>query len=888
MVTSLFTRVLCVVLIALLLFTGFISTSPVFAMPPAQDTPPALVYGQTVDGRIDRSQPSVFYAFQAGESDVVTITMIATSGELDPFVVLNDATRTPLVTDDNSGDNGNARLTFIIPTAGQYIIQATHAGGVPPEAGGTFSLNLTASADAPAPGAVPPAPSDTPTIEGDSVRLMKIEPGTTTRDTLNRQVALRYYWFEGQAGDQISLTPQPLGGFQALYVLYDATFAELKRAEPGTELRASLPHNGPHILAVALPDPANAGGEYAFTYDHFANPAAAGNSTPITYGETQQGNIDAAVTAATYRFNGTVGDTITIIMRRAGGDLNSYLYLLDSNGQLLFEDNDSGGTNGDAQITFELPTDGAYVIVATRLGQAQGTTSGSYIVELQSDAAPPAQAEEPVPTLPAEYASLPQIAYGDTVEGTLSNAKFMDFYVFFGHAGDLITIEMLSPTIDTPTGLDPLLILLDHERIPLVENDDIVDEVERESRIEYTLTETNYYAIVATRFEQESGATSGPYTLTLSGPDGAAVSTDTVSGSATPLGQLDTAPINTDVPTQGIFGAGADLYTFSAAENDLLNISITTDPGFDSILVLADENLNEVLSSGTGALTDITIPKAGQYTVLVAPRFGPVNPIGGAYSLTLTQTAVDEVEVFTGPRAIAYGDTVNGLIDETIISQVYTFSGTAGERVRITMEATPDSTLDCYLELQDATGAVLDQNDDIDPGVIRDSQIIIDLPADGTYTLIAARYVGPDTEPTTGRYRLTLDLLDEDAVIGVSSLSVPLVYGQTEVAEINDEQYLLFFVFDGTAGDTITIEVGHLTGNLDSVLHLYQSVGDGWIEIDSNDDSPTGGTYAPLLSNVVLPQTGKYLIAINRYGLERETSYGTFALTLTLVSNAGN
>ena len=36
-----------------------------------------------------------------------------------------------------------------------------------------------------------------------------------------------------------------------------------------------------------------------------------------------------------------------------------------------------------------------------------------------------------------------------------------------------------------------------------------------------------------------------------------------------------------------------------------------------------------------------------------------------------------------------------------------------------------------------------------------------------------------------------------------------------------------------------------------------------------------------LLSNIILPQTAKYLIAVSRYGLERETTIGTFTITLT-------
>jgi hypothetical protein len=67
-------------------------------------------------------------------------------------------------------------------------------------------------------------------------------------------------------------------------------------------------------------------------------------------------------------------------------------------------------------------------------------------------------------------------------------------------------------------------------------------------------------------------------------------------------------------------------------------------------------------------------------------------------------------------------------------------------------------------------------------------------------------------------------------------------------------------------------------------MHLYQSVNNQWVEIANNDDAPTGNTYAPLLGGIILPQTGKYLIAVNRYGMERENTAGTFSITLTLNS----
>ncbi len=857
----------------------------VWAAPGAQDAMPVLVYGQTVEGEISPAQPSVFYAFDASANDVVTITMIVTAGALDPFLVLNTAERMPLVTDDNSGGGLNARLTFVIPSDGRYIIQATQAGGVPPEEGGTFTLNLTAAVDGPPQPAITSTPSipETPAIQGDSVRLVMLEAGGAVRDTLSQQVALRWYWFEAEGGEQVVFTPEMAGSFQPLYALYDGAFQELGRSGQGVELHASLPQDGIYFLAVALPDPAGDGGAYSFTFDRAPNPATEGNYLPLSYGETVSGNVDDTISAVTYRFYGSAGDTITVTMSRAGGDLNSYLYLLDADGQLLFEDNDSGGGNGDARLVYTLPYDGAYLIVATRLGQMQGTSSGSYVLMLQSDAPSPQITLTPEPTLPPEYVTLTPITYGETVEGELSNARYMDFYVFLGHEGDPITIEMRSLNADQPNGLDPLLILLDDGRIPLVENDDIVEGQERDARIEYTLPKTAYYAIVATRFEQETGTSAGPYTLTLEGPGGQAPAELQQPEDTSPLGRLSAEALPPDVPVQGTFEGGARLYTFYADAGDTVDLTATSDAGDGVMLVLADQNLSELVSSGMGALSAVTIPKAGDYGVLIAPRVGPIVPPGGTYTLALTYTVGEAVpqDVPQGPRAIAYGDVVNGVIDDEHVSQIYTFNGLADQRVRITMEATPGSELDCYLELQDADGATVDANDDIDPGQIRDSQIVVDLPADGEYTIIASRYVGPDAPPTSGRYRLMLELVDENAVTGVSSMVEPLGYGQTVVGELNDDQYLLFYVFEGQAGDVVTIEVEHLSGNLDSVLHLYRAEGDGWVEIASNDDSPVGGTYAPLLSRVVLPQSGKYLVAINRYGLESEHTYGTFSLTLT-------
>ncbi|RPI99920.1 MAG: hypothetical protein EHM39_05700, partial [Chloroflexi bacterium] len=104
--------VLCAVLYAMV--TVAIWPGSAAAAPARQENLVPLVYGQTVDGTIDDNQPSVLYIFDAAAGDVITVAMIVTGGDLDPFLVLNNFDRMPLTTDDNSGGGVNARLTFVI------------------------------------------------------------------------------------------------------------------------------------------------------------------------------------------------------------------------------------------------------------------------------------------------------------------------------------------------------------------------------------------------------------------------------------------------------------------------------------------------------------------------------------------------------------------------------------------------------------------------------------------------------------------------------------------------------------------------------------------------------------------------------------------------------
>jgi hypothetical protein len=63
-----------------------------------------------------------------------------------------------------------------------------------------------------------------------------------------------------------------------------------------------------------------------------------------------------------------------------------YLYTYEGQPQLIAANNDLVAGNPDAAIVrVKLPQSGRYLIVATRVGAAQGTTEGSYTLTLSRD-----------------------------------------------------------------------------------------------------------------------------------------------------------------------------------------------------------------------------------------------------------------------------------------------------------------------------------------------------------------------------------------------------------------------------------------------------------------------------------------------------------------------
>jgi hypothetical protein len=119
-------------------------------------------------------------------------------------------------------------------------------------------------------------------------------------------------------------------------------------------------------------------------------------SEDITYGEV----VDETITTESFfdhwNFYGSEGDVILIRMAASNG-LAPLIGLIDAGGDLIMRsDARSDGSltdapvDGVAEIRFTLPSQGEYTIIATRVDNANGTTTGSYRLSLN--------VEQPTPT----------------------------------------------------------------------------------------------------------------------------------------------------------------------------------------------------------------------------------------------------------------------------------------------------------------------------------------------------------------------------------------------------------------------------------------------------------------------------------------------------------
>ena len=340
-----------------------------------------LRYQDSVIGTISDTNAEVFYTFQAEQGDILNISMVRSSGTLDPYLQVVDSERFEIAkNDDHSRDTRNARIEgLIIERTGAYIIVATRYD----DSSGSFVLSIEEAANSGL-GSSRQAP-------------LPLHYGESRSGALSHAQYERFYSFDAEAGDliTISMSRGASGDLDSYLILADDAFTSIQEDDDsGAEFQDSLiadyriPAAGRyHIIATRFDGGRGAtSGEYRLSLDIVDDPFVDGPSdaTSLSYGTSVTGKISADNEADLYAFYGRYGEAISISMTRVDGNLDTYLEVLNAAQAVLRRNDDTGGSQNSLIDNFSIPSTGMYYIRARRYAGTDGdpNTAGSYVLVL--------------------------------------------------------------------------------------------------------------------------------------------------------------------------------------------------------------------------------------------------------------------------------------------------------------------------------------------------------------------------------------------------------------------------------------------------------------------------------------------------------------------------
>ena len=458
----------------------------------------------------------------------------------------------------------------------------------------------------------------------------------------------------------------------------------------------------------------------------------------LTFGVPASGRITASNPRTTYFFDGLRGEVISIALDVTGGNLDPILTVLNPKSDVIVSVDDYQGSRAPGLSALRLPDSGRYRVIVARFGDVLGTTSGSFALEISR--------------VGVSSASGSTLRYGDQVINSISNMNAQLYYSFRAQRGDIINVQMRRVSGD----LDPYLQIVDTDARVLADNDDTLGSpTPSDSTITGLVIEADgTYVIVASRYGQAAGTSTGNFVLMLEEADNSGLG-NTVQ-TAIPLTAGTT--INGELTSEQF----TKYYRFEAQADDIITVRMTRlSGGLDAFLAVANTGLVELVTDddsggGQNAMIDqYRIPAAGTYYI-IATRFDrDAGTSAGAYRLELLSLGNAFDTVTEDTERISYGTTVTGRIDDSTPELQYAFWGVEGDTITVSMNR-GDGNLDPVVSILNTDLNPVVSDDDSGGG--QNARInTYTIPATGTYYIRATRYSG-DTGPanTEGSFILVL------------------------------------------------------------------------------------------------------------------------------------
>ena len=357
----------------------------------------------------------------------------------------------------------------------------------------------------------------------------------------------------------------------------------------------------------------------------------------------------------------------------------------------------------------------------------------------------------------------------------------------------------------------------------------------------------------------------------------------------------------------------ARAYSFSAVAGDVVSLElVATDGSLDTLLSLYDPNGNLVAANDdvddvtNSAIRLRTLPVGGTYTV-IASRYGrDLGGTEGNFNLTLSQQSSETVSELAALN-LPSGDVEVSLLWSTAADLQLLVRDPRGNSVYDDFPTTAygaslalAGNVGCSSDLESPVSHIYWPSGSAIPGWYEVEIWYQDTCGDTTpvaftlYITVRGQLLFSANVPIDpGQRYLTSFQLDLDGSVsmGIGGIFTGLqgldyqpqiagagqFVGGQALGTILPEQPFQLFTFEGRAGDVVTVSMVASAGTLDTLLYLIDPNG---FVLSENDDAISGETTDSLLSDVVLPQDGIYIVLATRYGIRYGGTEGPYQLSL--------
>lgn len=539
-------------------------------------------FGETLAGAVSVAGEVDAFTFSASAGDLVLARMIATSGDLDPRISIQDEGGNTLCSTPfyaNLAEIENCTL----PDSGVYTLYAEDNDGADT---GNYQiylqrLNNPGNANAAA-------------------------YGDTLPDSIAGGAELDTYTFSGTNGDLLIVRMVETSGNMMPEVRVYAPDGSLLCYHYGNSRAfvagCVLPEDGVYSVLAGDYRGKNTGA-YNVHIQKLNEPVG---SSALAINEVKSGTLVAAAEMKAYTLQGNVGDSFIFRMKAtSAGGLAPQMMLYDPSGTRVCSAYSTLYPMTEI-LNCQIASQGEHTLLVS---DYRGNNVGNYDLHL-------ARINEPADALPLPYA--------ETQIHTTSNAVQLHTYTFAGQANDVVVAQVAVPD----RSFSPQVRLYLENGTLVCQDYANTSNIHDTAWIHCILPQSATYVIPVGSYASNSNQGAGTYQLFFQ--------------RLTP--SVNASNIRFEIPrTASITLAGEiDTYTFRAASGDVVTVKMsaadgTIDPyirlyGIDGVK-LGEAYTYAMYNDGEAVIDSCTLPFSGTYTLLASEYRG--NDTGN-YTLSLS------------------------------------------------------------------------------------------------------------------------------------------------------------------------------------------------------------------------------------------------------------